>query len=267
MTSASDGDQSRGDRDAGTELKRRRYHPSKFVSIYVEKDSEGLLYSAVIDQNELNRIARLGDIPQHRIKLFEERLRAVLCSLAGHDARHRFTRRQLLNELSKLESLPDDAAIPPIPEWVWTEIGNAEYRRLLEAEIGPLPWRADSEEHAIEYSKATMGAHSSMIQRWQKSRKDPAELRALAFDAHAAVSARSEYTREYYATKRALAPERSHIAENIFGFWTEVLGRPRKITKAMIAFTDAVYRLYGIEMKPDAVKGQLNEARKRQKSQ
>lgn len=262
MTSASNGDESRGDRDDGTEPKRPRYRPSKFVSIYVEKDSGGLLYSAVIDQGELHRIARLGEIPQHIIEVFEERLRCLLITWATSKSEPRFTKRHLLNELSKLANLPKEEPVPMIPEWVWTEIGLTEIRRQMEVEIGPLPRETTSAEQTVKILDVSEKARLRMLERWNKSHLDPDELRSLASDVCAAVTAREEHTREYYATKRALAPERSQIAVNVYGFWTEVLGRPDKITKSMIAFADAVYRLSGIRMKPDAVKGQLVQARK-----
>jgi hypothetical protein len=258
MTSFSDRDESTGNQ--GNRFEPEPHHcPSKFASIYAEQDSGGLLYSAVIDQGELNRIARLGEIPQHKIEVFEERLRCLLITWARSESEPRFTKRQLLNELSKLANLPKDAPVPMIPEWVWTEIGLTEIRRQEELEVGPLPSKTTSAEQSLDVGEK---ARLRMLERWNKSHLDPDELRSLASDVHAAVTAREEHTREYYATKRALAPERSQVAVNVYGFWTKVLGRPGKITKSMIAFADAVYRLSGIRMKPDAVKGQLVQARK-----
>ena len=63
-----------------------------------------------------------------------------------------------------------------------------------------------------------------MLERWNKSHLDPDELRLLASDVHAAVTAREEHTREYYATKRALAPERSQVCSERVRFLDEGVG-------------------------------------------
>ena len=79
----------------------------------------------------------------------------------------------------------------------------------------------------------------------------------LARDVFQFISHQPVTPRQRHASIRALKSEKSLLASACLEFWTRELARPSAISKSLIAFADAVYRLYGIRMKVAAVKLQL----------
>ena len=249
------------------------YRPSEHARITVS-GGWAPMFDATIEPSAVKHIAKLGDLPDHQLQALEECLTDVLADHAMCEAdrdkktgRH-FTRRQLLNELSKLTRLKDGDNPPCIPPWLVDEIERTEYQRLVEAELGPLPQRViGSPEEFSHALSITRRASVLACQRVQASLNDARALRDIAVDAHAYVSARSETTQEYFATKRALDMGMRRVAELMLHFWTRRLSRPAEISDTLIAFTEAVYILCGIKKKDDArnydtVKKALYSARK-----
>jgi hypothetical protein len=64
------------------------------------------------------------------------------------------------------------------------------------------------------------------------------------------------------AEPSALDPTKRHIADCALQWWTH-LGHDTRASKRFVAFTDELYRLAGIRLKPDAIRAQLAAARER----
>ena len=251
------------------EVVARRYHSLRdgLGWLRIEEESDGgSSHEAHVAPSEVRRIASLGEIPEDKFLRWYDCLWGAMVFITMDEAERdksggtRFTRRQILSELSKLSRLKPDAEVPSVPPWLKGEMRSLEHERLMQPKWGPRPHRIGEElaPFLVDCDRAMREA----ALRVQMSSNDASVMRELARDLHEAVSARSETTREYYARKRALDPARSYIASSILGFWTSGLGRPSKATKPLVAMTSAVYELCHIDMSVDAVKWQLREAAK-----
>jgi hypothetical protein len=140
------------------------------------------------------------------------------------------------------------------------ELIGIEAHRVIEAKLGRQTRLDFSNDELQHISAVRAQAFEHAERRVEDSLNDSDALRELAVDAHRAVSARSETTQEWLATKKALQPEKRLIADAALEFWTDRLGRPPAITDGLIAFAEAGYLLCGIKMQVDAVKWQLRES-------
>lgn len=251
----------------------KHYHPSRYACVSVEWRDGCWDFEAGIAPSEVERIAALAQISEDQKKSLTKCLRAIVLShamcVASRDeitGRH-FTRRQLLDELSKLTVPCESNDLPVVPPWLVDELMRIEARRNIEAKIGSTPRRYISNKELLQMSDVVKRASENAEKRVVVSLTDASALLELAADARRAVSGRSETGQEYLATKRALKPEKSLIANAVLGFWTDQLERPPAVTKVLTAFADAVYRLCGIEMKVEAVKGQLHVSVRQRPSQ
>ena len=256
-----------GSRIPGSRRPGRVYNLSKNALVTV---SGGFapFYEGAIETPELRRIAMFGDVADHQLQSLKEWLECVLvCVAMENDDRDEefgghFTRRQLLDSLSKLTRFVEGAPPPVIPAWLVNEIEFTERSRLLDAELGPNRRRVRSSVELLKIGEALRRATHLASQRFQASLGDARKLGEMACDAHAYVSARQETTQEHFAARRALNLNKSQIAVSTLDFWTGQLGRPDAITDKLIALTGAVYSLCGFKpMKPDAIKAQLYNAR------
>ena len=253
-----------------SETTRECYRPSKsaYVSIRDHDHVNGPLFDAHVDIAEVRRIARLGQISEDQVEPFADVLNGVLVvqAIGVYDKKtgQRYTRRQLLDRLSKLASSCVGASKVSVDPLVVEDLMMIEKRRLVEERIGRIPIKITFEEipQKIPQIRSLL---EQAARRVKESLDDPSALHALALEAHRAVSARAETTQEYFAQKRALRDDKSRIADATLGFWTNRLGRPAKVTGSLIAVADGAYRLCGFEMKSDAVKRQLHDSASRRR--
>jgi hypothetical protein len=251
----------------------KHYEPSPHAWVSVEWRDGCLDFDAGVTPSEVERIAALAQVSKDQIKPLAACLRAILLSYAmsvsNRDkttGRH-FTRRQLLDAISKLTQQRECNEPPAVPSWLVGELVGIEAHRVIEAKLGRQT-RLDLSNDELHHMLAVRAqAFEHAEKRVEDSLNDPGALLELATDAHRAVSARSDTTQEWLAMKRALQPGKSLIADSVLQFWTESLGRPPKVTDMLIAFADAVYRLCGVEMKVDAAKRQLHNSVRQRPSQ
>ena len=243
-----------------------RLRLSKHGSATVHYEASGVDIDAEVDSSAVEDIGRLVDVPSEQLPRLARQLRAILVGQAlvivdsdRHRGRH-FTRIQLLSELENLASLPRGASPPPLPPWLIDELARIEAKRALgEDGIGPLALLNPSAKLVIKIRRL----HRLAGERVDSSLQDADRLRSLGVDARRFVTATPETPRELLATKRALNPRKARIAMEVFALWTTTLGRPATVTKLMVAFADAIYRLCGFKMRSDAVKQQLVAVQRR----
>lgn len=244
------------------------YRPSRHAWVSVEWRDGCQNFDGRVEPSEVRRIADLAQVSEDQKEPLAGCLRAILLSHAMSESnrdkttgRH-FTRRQLLAALSKLTQQRECNEPPAVPSWLIGELIGIEAHRLIEAKLGRQT-RLDLSNDELQHMLAVRSqAFDHAEKRVEDSLNNTGALRALAAGAQRAVSARSDTTQEWLATKRALQPGKSLIADGVVEFWIDRLGRPPEVTKALIAFADAVYRLCGIKMEVDAMKWQLRESAK-----
>lgn len=263
MIGKDDNSTSNGVNEEQGTVPRYGYHLSPHARILVEQRDGGFDYDADVTPSEVERIAKLGQIPNDQLKTLAQWLRITLAYQAliqDQKASRHFTRRQLLDALSKLASPGDGHDRLDVPPWLITELIRIEAHRLIDSRLGSQTRIDFSEEELQRLLETGAQAFKQAEKRVRDSLKDTNALGELARNAHSAVSANSETGEEYLAKKRALRPEKTAIANEIIRFWTERLKRPSKVTNVMIYFAEAVYKLCGIEMTVPAVKRQLYES-------
>jgi hypothetical protein len=233
-------------------------HPlSKFSWFSITPSPDGGRYfDAGVDPGEVGRLANEYRIPSEPLANW---LRFLLLNIVVEEFDRgcaRVTRRQLLGALSALTRI--EGSVPKLPEWLVDELKAIESDRIsTEMFGGPAPLRP-----ALPLKKApvVLARLDEGMARVRKSLEDLPALKLLALDARRHVASRGETNREYYAKKAAWQPNKTAVAERSYELWTRDLGRPRKVTDDLIAFTEQVYRLAGMELELDAMKKQLHRA-------
>jgi hypothetical protein len=169
------------------------------------------------------------------------------------------TKRQFLEWLKSLLEQTDESLLN-LPDRQFIELQSTERERRLVGVFGHIPFSLKTAE---DYQRCAQIV-SEATSRVHRCRTNPAELRALLEDAIAHVEKRPAYTREeFYAKKRAFNTIHHIIASNCLAFYHGDLGRTDQgVDKTLIAFTNAVFSSFSIELKTDTIKQMLIRLRK-----
>jgi hypothetical protein len=242
-----------------------RYELSRDSTVSIVARGEYCHVDAEISDSSIERIAKVGEVPVELRATMASSLQMMLCDrVLLLDRRSTWawrTRTQLRDELSAIRSKASRGKLPDVPPQLRLELRALEYRRRTGTPHGPPPPPIRLAE--VERWTATFHVVNEYV---AACFREPAALARLADDALNFLVTCGVTTQEAFASKSGFSPEKDIAFGWCFDFWTRDLGRPPKITKQLVAFTDAVLRLNGFRLEESAIRKHLYERRKTSRS-
>jgi hypothetical protein len=206
----------------------------------------------------IERLARIGEVPEGQLASLNKYLCAVLAILAGTELNPegKFTRRELVEALEGLLSAAKTLEQRLRKKWLGYKIEQLQFEI---AGVGRDALLADLPEIS-----AGVGPDASWADPPEISNKHQAIQRQIA-DLVQHVSAMlkkletmPERPDEQLKRKGATKSTAQYLARCVLQFWIAELSRPARITQDLVAFADRVFRIAGYPMEPAALHKRLH---------
>jgi hypothetical protein len=202
-------------------------------------------YEATVSDEEVKLIADVfRNFPPELLSNLREWVRMMIMevSIADREAEGTCTQKQLLKQFKALLRGIGDQ-VPSISEQLFVALKSTERHRRLEATFGRVRSVKNQEQYE-EYVRMVREA----VTRVQRALSNPAELKHLLEENIAYVERRPEFTREWYAAKRAFKLLENIVIGKALSFYEDVLGRAdRGIDDTLVAFADKLLQLFLIK--------------------
>jgi hypothetical protein len=232
--------------------------PYPEIDVLLDPDSKIPYHKLTLSLSSIQRVVKDCGIPEARRADFTNFLKTAKfnCAILQFASDIQLTRKQLVKKLNeKLDAAKDLVQGLEYPVRVIQTFQLEQIRQ---------------EKYGGRFYLSSFDEATAFVRDRQRSNKEVADdvaaanrlVRRMA-DTVNWLKTQPETSDEWRKKKLTSAkPIEEYLATAVFVFWTRWLGGEARVTKALVAFANHVYRIMGYEKKPPALRKQLDDARK-----